>query len=280
MGGSDIYMSKRNANGNWDSAINLGYPINTHKDENSLMVGPDGEIGYFASDREGGYGGLDLYAFNMPERIKAQPVSYFKGIVYDSLSKELLGASLELIDLETSETIITAHSSPNDGSFFLTLPPKHNYVINASKNSYLFYSDAFYIKEEYSQRKAFVKNIPLLPIQIGSSIVLKNIFFETDKSELKVESRVELRKLLEFLENNASISIEIAGHTDNVGSFEYNKKLSEDRAKSVYDYLIEKGINPERLSYKGYSFEQSIDSNDTETGRAKNRRTAFIVTGI
>lgn len=280
MGGSDIYMSKLDENGLWDSAINIGYPINTYKDENSLLVGPEGNIGYFASDRDGGFGELDLYAFNMPEEIKAEPVTFFKGVVYDSLSRQLLAAQLELIDLETSEVLKKTFSNSKNGAFFLTLSPNHNYIINASKNGYLFYSDAFFIKEGHTQLEAFVKNVPLLPIEVGNSIVLKNIFFETDQSDLMIESRTELKKLQAFLISNPSISIEISGHTDNVGSYKYNKELSENRAKAVYDFLLNNKIEKSRLSYKGYSFDQPVDSNETEKGRAKNRRTAFVITGI
>jgi len=280
MGGSDIYMSKRNDQGQWDSAINLGYPINTHKDENSLLVGPDGEIGYFASDRDGGFGGLDLYAFSLPETIKADPVTFFKGVVYDSLSGQLLSASLELLDLESGDLVASGYSKSSTGAFFLTLSPNNNYIVNVSKKGYLFYSDGFFIQEGHSQLKPFEKDIPLLPIEVGSSIVLKNVFFETDKSNLKAQSQTELQKLFIFLDKNPSLSIEIAGHTDNVGGYDHNVDLSKKRAQAVYDFLLEKGIEAKRLKYKGYSYDKPVGSNDTPEGRAKNRRTEFTVIAI
>jgi outer membrane protein OmpA-like peptidoglycan-associated protein len=277
MGGSDIFMSTLDENQEWGPAINLGYPINTYKDENSLLVGPDGEIGYFASDREGGFGGLDIYGFPMPEEIKPEPVTYFKGLVYDSLSKQLLGAQIELIDMASSKVIKNGHSNGSTGEFFLTLSPHRDYIINVSKDGYLFYSDAFLSQKNFDRLKPFIKNIPLLPIEVGSSIVLKNIFFETDKSNLKQESFIELKKLQKFLQHNPKISIEIAGHTDNIGSYDYNKELSGNRAKAVYEYLVGEGISAERLSYKGYSYDKPIAPNDTEEGRAQNRRTEFII---
>lgn len=278
MGGSDIFMSRRNEQNEWGEPINLGYPINTYSDENSLLVGPNGKIGYFASDRAGGLGELDIYAFTMPKEMQADPVTYFKGVVYDSLSRELLSSRIELIDLATGE-IIQNTLSNSFGEFFMPLTPHHNYMVNVSKDGYLFYSDAIFIKENYDRLKPFIKDIPLLPIQMGSSIVLKNIFFELDKSNLKSESFSELNKLYEFLNKNENINIEIGGHTDNQGSKEYNKMLSEDRAKAVYDYLAEKGIDSKRLTYKGYSFDKPLDSNDNEEGRANNRRTEFIILG-
>ena len=277
MGGLDIFMSKKDSNNQWGEAVNIGYPINTHKDENSLLVSPNGEIGYFASDREGGFGGLDLYAFEMPEEIKADPVTFFKGIVYDSITRKLLTADIEIIDMKTTRTISQTRSNGANGQFFLTLVPEKDYMINASKDGYLFYSDAFLMTKGHQQTKPFIKNIPLLPIQVGNSIVLKNIFFELDKSILKDESYSELNKLKQFLEKNSTLSIEIAGHTDKQGSYEYNQKLSEDRAQAVYEYLILEGINKDRLRYKGYSYDKPLDNNDTEAGRAKNRRTEFII---
>lgn len=280
MGGSDLFMSQRDINGNWGEAINLGYPINTFNDENSLLVDPNGEIGYFASDREGGFGGLDIYGFEMPEEIQADPVTYFKGIVYDSLTQELLSAEVELIDADNGNMISRSVSSAQNGSFFLTLTPQHNYIINISKEGYLFYSDGLFIKQKHERLKPYEKNIPLLPLRVGNSVVLKNIFFETDKSTLKPESEIELNKLKEFLINNPSLKIEIGGHTDIEGSHDYNQVLSEDRAKAVFEYLTSKGITAERLSYKGYSFDKPIADNETLEGRAKNRRTEFKIIEI
>lgn len=280
MGGSDLFMSQRDINGEWGEAINLGYPINTFNDENSLLVGPDGEIGFFASDREGGFGGLDIYEFEMPEDIQADPVTYFKGVVYDSITQILLSAEVELIDANNGNIISKTISSPQTGSFFLTLTPQHNYVVNISKKGYLFYSDGVFIKAKHGRLKPYEKDIPLLPLKVGNSVVLKNIFFETDKSTLKPESEAELNKLKEFLLNNKTIKIEIGGHTDNQGSHEYNQQLSEERAKAVFEYLLEKGIKKERMSFKGYSFDKPIADNATEEGRAKNRRTEFKIIEI
>ncbi len=277
MGGSDIYMSKRESDGSWGAPVNLGYPINTFGDENSLLVNPNGEIGYLASDRAGGYGKLDIYAFNIPLALQADPVSYFKGVVYDSLTREYLSAQVELINVESGADAMLAQSDSKSGEFFVTLIPQHNYLINISKNGYLFYSKGIFIKENKDKLKPIVLNIPLFPIEVGSKLVLKNIFFETDKTELLPNSFVELDKLVDFLTSNPSIFIEIGGHTDNQGTMQYNKILSENRAKAVFEYLISKNIASERMKYKGYSFEKPVDSNDTEEGRAKNRRTEFII---
>ncbi len=277
MGGSDIFMSKRNPDGSWGEPLNLGYPINTYGDENSLLVNPNGEIGYLASDREGGFGLLDIYAFDIPESLQADPVSYFKGVVYDSLTRQLLAARIELIDIESGNRAMDAQSDGNNGEFFVALIPHHNYIVNISKEGYLFFNQGIFIKENKDILKPFVLNIPLIPIEVGNKLVLNNIFFATDKSEIMSESFVELNKLVDFLKSNPTISVEIGGHTDNQGNMQHNKQLSENRAKAVYEYLVSKEIAAGRLKYKGYSFEKPVDSNDTEEGRAKNRRTEFTI---
>jgi outer membrane protein OmpA-like peptidoglycan-associated protein/tetratricopeptide (TPR) repeat protein len=279
MGGSDLFMSQKDINDEWGPALNLGYPINTYNDENSLLVDPNGEIAYFASDREGGLGGLDIYSFELPKELRADPVSYFKGIVYDSITKEVLTASVELIDAIDSK-LISRTLSNKQGSFFLTLIPRYDYVINVSKEGYLFYSDGLFINEQFDKLKPYIKNIPLLPLEVGNSVVLKNIFFELDKSNLKPESEAELNKLIDFLIENPKIRVEIGGHTDNQGSYAYNKKLSEERAKSVYEYLTNNGIKEDRLTYKGYSYDAPLENNNTDEGRAKNRRTEFKIIEI
>lgn len=278
MGGLDIFMSKRQADGTWCPAINLGYPINTFNDENSLLVDPEGNLAYFASDREGGFGGLDIYQFELPETAKPDKITYVKGKVFDAKTKQPLEAEFELIDLETQEPIIKSYSQKN-GEFLITLNSKKNYVVNVSKSNYLFYSDNFSLKEKESDfKKPFLLDIPLEPIDTGSVVELKNIFFDVNKWELKPESKAELEKLTALLINNPNLKIEISGHTDNTGDKKNNLTLSSNRAKSVYDYLITNGkILASRLMYKGYGDTKPKVPNDTAENKAKNRRTEFRV---
>ena len=276
FGGEDLFVSRRDANGEWGKPLNLGYPINTVRNENSLLVSAKGDLAYFASDREGGQGGLDLYSFYLPDGTKAIPVAYVKGVVIDNLTKKPLKADFQLYDLETKELIVDSKSDPKDGSFLITLPENRSYALSVDKDGYLFHSENFDLASNNSNKP---KELPvaLTPIKAGERIVLQNIFFETAKYDLKTESEVELAKLYQFLSNNAALRIEIGGHTDNVGSEEDNLLLSENRAKSVYEYLLEKGIAADRIAYKGYGESMPIQSNDTEEGRAKNRRTEFMI---
>lgn len=280
FGGLDIFVSRKGEDGAWSQPINLGYPINTENNENSLMVNAKGDIGYFASNREGGFGGLDLYYFEIPEDKKPGRVTFLKGRVYDSETKRTLLAKFELIDLKTGEIVVESYSNSGNGEYLVCLPPGRDYALNASRDDYLFYSDNFTLTASENSDKPFIKDVPMQAIKKGAKVVLNNIFFETNKFDLKDESKVELKKLISFLNVNKSVDIEIGGHTDNTGGKEFNMKLSQSRAKSVYDYLVENKIDPIRLSFKGYADTEPVADNDSAGGRAKNRRTEFKIIEI
>lgn len=276
MGGLDIFMSKKDAQGNWTTPVNLGYPINTFSDENSLLVAADGKLAYFASDREGGFGSLDLYQFEMPQHARPEGVNYLAGKVYDAKTNKPLGAKFQLIDLATGQVMVESYSDQSNGKYLVSLPIDKDYALNVSSDGFLFYSENFTLKEGTAQ-DPFTKDVPLQQIEVGKSVVLKNVFFETNKFDLKPTSKIELDKLVDFLTKNPTLEIELGGHTDNVGNAKMNITLSQNRAKSVYAYLIEKGIIATRLTTKGYGANKPIASNDTEEGRAENRRTEFKV---
>lgn len=279
MGGLDLFYARKTEDGNWDEPVNLGFPINTHANEISFIVNARGDLGYISSDLPGGEGGHDIYEF--PLYPEAQPVltSYLKGVVFDRASGEKLDAKFELIDIGTSDTWVESISNPVTGEFLLVLPSGKNFALNVSKEGYLFFSENISLMGEHSSLKPRVMNIPLKKIQLGESVVLKNIFFDTGHYILKEESTTELNKLIEYLKKNSGLKIEISGHTDSVGTLQYNQELSENRAKAVYEYLIRSGIGPERLTFKGYGPTKPVGPNDTEQGRANNRRTEFKITG-
>ena len=185
LGGLDIFMSKRIPAGEWGEPVNLGYPINTGGDENSLLVSPSGDIAYFASNRPEGLGGLDVYQFALPESMRPQRVSYMKGKVYDIETKKPLSASFELIDLETNKTVVSSTSNVGNGEFLVCLPIGKSYALNVSKDGYLFYSENFELKNAKSSKDPYLKDVAMKPIKIGESVVLNNIFFEFDKQSFK-----------------------------------------------------------------------------------------------
>lgn len=277
IGGDDIFYSKKQADGSWGKAVNIGYPINSLGNEQALIVTANGELAFVTSDRQGGYGEMDIYSFELYPEARPNPVTYFKGIVKDKETGKALEANFELIDLQTGLTVVQSKSDKINGDFLLALPTNKNYALNVNKDQYLFQSENFSLTGAFDANKPFEKIVELTPIKAGVPVVLKNIFFATNEFSLLNESKAELNKLVEFLTKNKTIKIEIGGHTDNVGSDDLNKKLSENRAKSVYEYLQNAGIDRSRLSYKGYGSSKPISPNTTEAGRAENRRTEFKI---
>lgn len=277
MGGVDIYVSHRLPNGSWGIPVNLGYPINTFNNENSLLVAADGKLAFFASNREGGEGGLDIYRFELPESGRAAMVSYAKAIVTDAATGSPLAAKFEIIDVETGKVIISNTTDKRKGEFLAALPAGKNYMLNVDKEGYLFYSDYFELKEARDKQKAYELKIALKKPVAGEKVVLKNIFFDVNKFDLKQESNSEILKLASFMKNNPTVKIEVSGHTDSTGDKKANQILSENRAKAVMNALIEKGIAATRMNYKGYGDVKPVASNDTEDGRAQNRRTEVTV---
>jgi len=278
MGGFDIFRSRIDSTGNFSEPENMGYPINTHYDETGLVVNAAGDLAYYASDRLPGKN-RDLYMFELYPEARPDPVTYLKGVVFDVDSRERLTARFELIDLASAETVMEAYSDRN-GEFLVCLPANRDYALNVSCTGYLFYSDHFALTGEYTRPDPFIRDIPLTPIRVGETTVLNNIFFEFDSDSLLPSSRAELDKLVDFLTNNPALNAELGGHTDWTGPDEYNERLSMRRARAVYLYLVNEGLDPERLSYKGYGERQPVADNETEEGRALNRRTELKITGI
>ena len=276
MGGFDLYMTRRDSTGHFTHIQNLGYPINTSGDEVGLIVNARGDMAYYASDMEK-ENGKDIYRFELYKEARPSEVSYMKGQVFDVKSRKRLKADFELYNLNNGNLVSRSESDDRTGEFLICIPTNCDYMLNVTRPGYLFYSDNFTLKGVYHLDKPFLKDVPLKPIESGESIVLKNIFYETDSYALKPESKYELNKIVTFMKSNPSVHIEISGHTDTVGTADYNQVLSENRAKSVVNYLIENGIESERLSYKGFGFSKPIDSNDTEAGRAANRRTELKI---
>jgi outer membrane protein OmpA-like peptidoglycan-associated protein len=280
MGGLDIYVSRRKSDGTWGDPVNLGYPINTFNDERGLLVGPQGDIAYISSDRKGGQGGLDLYSFQLHQSARPIATGYVKGVVVDAVTGAKLSTSLEIIDLQTRKSMVKSGTDESTGSFLASLPTGKDYLLNVSKEGYLFYSDNFSCKNAGNQSKAFELEVRLEPVREGSKVVLKNVFFPTNSFELQGESFPELEKLVVFLQKNPKVIIEISGHTDNVGDKKSNLTLSNNRAQSVMSYLVSQGISKTRMLSVGYGDTKPIADNATEEGKAQNRRTEFKIVSV
>jgi outer membrane protein OmpA-like peptidoglycan-associated protein/Tol biopolymer transport system component len=306
MGGFDIFKCTLNDDGTWSEPENLGYPINTPDDDLFFVLSASGKHGYYSSAKEGGQGHQDIYmiTFRGEEKpgmlsnednliasaenpisdviieqtveIKTMRLTILKGTVKDAITTNPIEASIEIVDNEKNEVISTFTSNSATGKFLVSLPSGKNYGIAVKAEGYLFHSENFIIPQATGYQEVN-KDILLNKMQVGSKIILKNIFFDYAKATLRSESSAELDRLVGVLTEYPNIKIEISGHTDNQGSLQLNTKLSESRAKSVVDYLISKGISAGRLTFKGYAFSQPIATNDTEEGRQENRRVEFKV---
>ncbi len=277
MGGQDLFVSRLGKDGQWQKPQNLGYPINTNGDESGLSLTANGSYAFFSSNKLEGYGGFDIYTFEMPPNLRPRIVTYVKGFVSDAKTKQPLEAAVEILALDNNKPVYQNYSSFEKGDFLATIASGKNYGLNISKPGYLFYSENFSLAKHQSNNP-FNITVFLEPIEVGNKVILKNIFFDTNQFELKPESIAELQKMLDFLALNPTVHMEVSGHTDNVGNDELNQKLSENRAKSVYDYLVSHKVDPARLVYKGYGKTQPIAPNLTDEDRSKNRRTEFMIT--
>ena len=305
MGGFDIFRTVFR-NGRWTRPENLGYPVNSPADDLFFIMGPDEKTAWFSTMRLDNYGGSDIYqiTFLGPEKplfmpvvsdliaatvrppqinmmgsemeIVTVPMTILRGRIIDDKTEEPVNAVIELYDNETEALLAEFSSVAETGEYIISLPGGKNYAIAVQADDYLFHSENMNISESEVNRE-IINDIRLKRVEVGQSIVLNNIFFDTGAAELRPESYAELGILYKLMFDNPSLKIEISGHTDNVGSAGLNQRLSERRARAVVDFLIERGIGRERLTYKGYGFERPIASNETAEGRQMNRRTEFEI---
>ena len=277
MGGFDIFLSRLDEFGEWSAVKNIGYPINSPSDENSLIVAKDGRTAYFASayfktDRSD----LDLYTFDLPQESRAREVAYVQGVITDSKTGKSLITEIELVDLQTGRSYKSTKSDAN-GNYMLCLPSNTEYALALTKKNYLFYSENIYLKKEGS---ILLKNFKLQPLEIGEYVQLDNIFFELEAYQLKDESTSELNKILKFMKTNPFLVIEIGGHTDNSGSEKFNLNLSKQRAASVKAALVQRGLNPKRIQTKGYGMLVPLNANGTDKEKSENRRTELKIIAV
>lgn len=278
-GGYDIFYLVKNVSGGWSRPVNLDAPINDHQDQFSLYITADGTKGYYVHEVSGmeSQSTSKIFEVEIPEedRLKFRS-NYVEGRVTDRQTGRPLAAEIELVNINTNGIESVVKSDSITGEYLIVLTQGAEYALYVSKREYLFQSLNF----NYSEVENFepiVLDIKLDKAKAGSVSVLKNLFFDTDRYDLKEKSRTELHKIIRFLNDNPSIRVEIGGHTDNVGASEYNRQLSEKRAKSVYQYLTENGIEPQRLQTRGYGPDQPVGDNSTEDGRQLNRRIEFRI---
>jgi outer membrane protein OmpA-like peptidoglycan-associated protein/tetratricopeptide (TPR) repeat protein len=303
MGGYDVFRSDKNDLGEWSPPVNIGYPVNTPDDEVFYSVSPVGKYAYYSANRMGTIGGRDIFRIlylgaekefvmtaednliagildtakrgflTAPVTIASEYI--LTGKVMDASTHEGVMAQIEFIDVDQSKVAATTLSN-DTGYYTARLPEGKAYGVEINAKGYLFFLDMVDLAGA-GPEEPVRKDFNIEKVEVGTKVVLENIFFETNKAALKPESYPQLEQVLKFLNNNPTVRMEISGHTDNVGSLKLNTNLSQARAESVVRYLVERGIDPSRLDSKGYAFSQPVAPNDTPEGRARNRRVEFKI---
>lgn len=279
VGDHDIWMTKRLDKTwlKWSDPVNMGTPINTEDNDAFFTMDAGGEYAYLTSSFQS-LGSSDIVRVKLLEKEKPDPVVLVSGNVYNAKTKEPITATLIYETLPEGDMAGNAVSSPGDGSFQIVLPYDKNYLIRANADHFFAQSENLnldsMIKEGY---KEIHKDLYLMPIEVGQIVRLNNVFFDFDKWDLRSESFIELNLVVKMLTENPAIEIELGAHTDSKGSDDYNIKLSHNRAKSVVDYIISKGIDPARVTWKGYGETVPVAANETDEGRQLNRRVEFKI---
>ncbi len=277
LGGLDLFVSQKGSP--WSQPLNLGHPINTRNDEISLFINALGDFGYYAAENGAGRqsSSTKLIKFRMPsDSLLKSKASYVTGRVLDSETKQPIGASFNMINLVNENDSYTVNADSITGKYFLVLTEGNQYGVFIQRRNYLF-EDLNFTTTENSILSPDTIDIYLTPIRSGATVALENIYFNVDSYNLNAKSKSELEELVSFIKNNPSLKFLIEGHTDNTGSDEYNIELSEKRALTVYQYLVDQGVHTSKLAYKGFGSTRPVASNNSDESRIKNRRINITV---
>ncbi len=281
VGGLDIYYCKMLEDGTFSAPKNIGYPINSEKDELGIVVSSDGEVAYFGAQNLQNTKGWDVYQFDMPEKAKPEKVMILKGEVKNSEGEIPQNASVEVKYKETGK-VDKIKVNGDDGRYaaVVKVDTKQDVVVAVKGDDIAFNTKVVMRKEDTKPPVVAKVELQAEKEESGKAFVINDIYYSTSKSDIEQKSLLILDEFAEYLKSNPSITIEIRGHTDNVGNDQANLALSMERSFEVLNYLVTKGVDGKRLKSKGYGETKPVASNDTEEGRAKNRRTEFLITSI
>lgn len=286
VGGFDIFFSKKGPDGKWSEPKNIGVPINTKGDDLGFFVSTDGHLGYFTSNdpnrvKGKALGKNDIYSFELYKEARPDEVAFFKGQVEDVTKGQNKGGfRVEVTDAVTKKvTEGMVDSATGNYAVVVNAKAKNDMILTIKKKDYAF-SSKLISKDAIKSSKPVKFNMSVDTIKIGKAYTLNNIYYKTNSAVLDPRSTIVLEEFAAFLKENPKIKIEVYGHTDNVGNAAANLALSADRAFTVRDKLLELGIEEKRLvAFKGFGSTKPVGDNATEEGRAKNRRTEFVIVG-
>ncbi|MDI3478957.1 MAG: hypothetical protein PWQ14_103 [Rikenellaceae bacterium] len=276
VGGYDIYYVKLNDNNEKPEVKNIGYPINTENDEIGFIVSIDGKYGYFSSNniKNESIGGMDFYYFPLYNEAKPEEVLLVKGNIKSEDTTKPIKATVQIKSMESKH--ITFIPVDEDGDYVASLLKNEDYLLTI-KGEDIVYQSTYVAAKDSITAPVIKLEMEVQPIEVGKHYRLHNIYFAFNSADILANSQKVLDEFIVFLNDHPTLQISIEGHTDNVGSDEFNLILSENRAKAVYNYLVNNGIDANRLQYKGFGESNPIATNETEEGRAMNRRTEFVI---
>ncbi|HON97495.1 MAG TPA: OmpA family protein [Bacteroidales bacterium] len=276
IGGYDIYYVKINDNNEKTEVKNIGYPINTENDEVGFIVSIDGKYGYFSSNniKNESLGGMDFYYFSLYNEAKPEEVILVKGNLKSEDTTKPIKATVQIKSLESKR--VTFIPVDEDGDYVASLLKNEDYLLTI-KGEDIVYQSTYVAAKDSITAPVIKLEMEVQPIEVGMHYRLHNIYFAFNSADILSSSQKVLDEFIVFLNDHPTMTISIEGHTDNVGSDEFNLILSENRAKAVYNYLVNNGIDANRLQYKGFGKTTPIATNETEEGRAMNRRTEFVI---
>lgn len=276
MGGYDIYYVKLSDNNEKSEVKNIGYPINTENDEVGFIVSIDGKYGYFSSNnmKNESLGGMDFYYFSLYNEAKPEEVILVKGNLKSEDTTKPIKATVQIKSMESKR--VTFIPVDEDGDYVASLVKNEDYLLTI-KGEDIVYQSTYVAAKDSITAPVIKLEMEVQPIEVGMHYRIHNIYFAFNSSDILASSQKVLDEFIVFLNDHPTLQIGIEGHTDNVGSDEFNLILSENRAKAVYNYLVNNGIDANRLQYKGFGETTPIATNETEDGRAMNRRTEFVI---
>ncbi|NJL15597.1 MAG: OmpA family protein [Microscillaceae bacterium] len=276
-GRNDIFVTRRLDDSwlRWSEPENLGPAINTPNWDAYYTVPAQGDYAYMVSSQNS-LGAEDIFRLKLPESARPQTVVLIKGRVLHSKTKAPLEAQVVYELLKNGAEVGLARANPVDGTYQIALPAGEIYGFLGKAEGFYPVSESI-DTQPYQQYTVLERDLYLTPIEKNEVIRLNNLFFDFAKFSLRDQSFPELNRLVAFLNNNPEVRIEIGGHTDNVGTEANNLSLSKNRAEAVQQYLLKRGIAPERVLAKGYGEAKPIADNNTEAGRQQNRRVEFKI---
>jgi len=275
-GGYDIYFSKLGENDQWATPKNIGYPINSEKDDLGFFVSTDGKTGYFASDKLKGVGGWDVYQFGLYKEARPERVLFLTGEIRDETNQVATDAKVELKNTKTQE-VTTVDVDSLTGKYVAVVSFNDDHILTVKQAGKAFTSNYFSAADSSITAEPMKTDMQVEEIKVGKAYRINNINFETNSSELNQQSKNIILEFAAFLKENSGVNVSIQGHTDNVGDAASNMKLSVERAAAVKQFLLEQSVAGERLDSKGFGMNKPVASNKSEAGRAKNRRTEFVI---